>query len=84
MVFATPAFEVNGDMSNETVAGFTLLTADTLKKLNPLSTELNPVPVSPNFSRPSTNISSFTEKGGAEKPNIGVTSVQVTIPTTGS
>ena len=66
------------------MAGFILLTADTLKKLNPLSTELNPVPVSPNFWRPSTNISSFTEKGATEKPNIGVTRVHVTIPTTGS
>ena len=71
-------------MSNETVAGFILLTAVILKKLNPLSTELNPVPVSPNFWRPSTNISSSTEKGGTEKPSIGVTSVQVTIPTAAS
>jgi hypothetical protein len=46
------------------VAGFILFTADILKKLNPFSTELNPVPVLPNFSRPSTNISSSTENGG--------------------
>jgi len=31
------------------VAGFILFTADTLKNLNPLSAELNPVPVSPYF-----------------------------------
>ena len=66
------------------MAGFILFTADTLKNLNPLSAELNPVPVSPYFWRPSTYISSFTEKGGVEKPSIGVTSVQVTIPTAAS
>ena len=55
-----------------------------MKKLNPFSTELNPVPVLPNFSRPSTNISSSTENGATEKPNIGVTRVHVTIPTAAS
>ena len=37
------------DKSNSIVAGFVLLTALTLKNLNPLSSELNPVPVSSNY-----------------------------------
>ena len=52
-VFAIPAFDVNGDKSNEIVAGLVFCTLEILKKLNPLSDELNPVPVSSNFCRPS-------------------------------
>jgi len=48
--------------------------------LNPLSAELNPVPVASFFCNPSTNISSSTENGAVENPNRGVTKVQVTIP----
>ena len=79
-----PALEVNNDRSNETVAGLLLTTEVTLKKLNPLSSELNP---SPGVKLecvycciPSTKISSPTENGAVLKPKIGVTKVQVTIP----
>ena len=71
------------DKSNSIVAGFVLLTALTLKNLNPLSSELNPVPVSSNFWRPSTYISSFTENGAVVNPKTGVTRVHVAIPVDG-
>ena len=72
------------DKLNSTVAGLLLTMLETLKNLNPLSSELNPVPsemVEWVYCRiPSTNISSPTENGAVLKPNIGVTKVQVTIP----
>ena len=75
-----PGSEVILDKLKLTVAGLVLLTAVTLKNLYPLSSELNPVPVSPCFWRPSTNISSSTVNGGVEKPNTGVTNVHVHNP----
>ena len=44
-----PGSEVILDKLKLTVAGLVLLTAVTLKNLNPLSSELNPVPVFPCF-----------------------------------
>ena len=71
-------------MSNSTIAGLLLTIEVTSKKLNPLSSELNPSPWVIKGCEycwiPSTNISSPTLKGAVLKPNIGVTSVQVTIP----
>ena len=68
------------DKSNSIVAGLVLLTALILKNLNPLSFELNPVPVEPSFCNPSANISSSTENGAVVNPKTGVTKVHVTIP----
>ena len=75
---------MNNDKSNETVAGLLLTTEETLKKLNPLSSELNPLP-GVKFGCvycwiPSTKISSPTENGDVVNPKIGVTKVHVTIP----
>ena len=75
---------MNNDKSNETVAGLLLTTEETLKKLNPLSSELNPLP-GVKFGCvycwiPSTKISSPTENGAVVNPKIGVTKVHVTIP----
>ena len=79
-----PGLLVSEDKLNSTVAGLLLTIEVTLKKLNPFSLELNPLPgVTLECSYcwiPSTNISSPTENGAVLKPKIGVTNVHVTIP----
>ena len=53
-----------------------------VKKLNPVSSELNPSPIELNFCIPSTYIWSPTAKGGGLllKPSVGVTKAHVTTP----
>ena len=53
--------------------------SNTVKNLNPWSSELNPSPAVPIFSIFSTNILSPTANGGSLKPNVGVAKVQVTL-----
>ena len=52
---------------------------NTVKNLNPRSTELNPSPVVPDFKIFSTNILSPAKNGVWLNPNVGVANVQVTL-----
>ena len=65
--------------SNFTTAGSVLLYSATLKNTNPLSAELNPLPVVP-IPMFSTKICSPAVNCGVANPLIGVFNVQVTIP----
>ena len=85
-----PALVVKSPMLNFNIAGFEFVNSTTLKKLYPLSSELNPLPgevtlprvsVKDCFLNPSTKISSPTANGGFAKPSIGgVLNSRVTMP----